>query len=74
MNGTFEELRTARYPMTRYVHIYVNAGPGRPIDPIVRDFLRYVLSRKGQSQVEQEGIFMPLPKAIQAEEENKLPH
>jgi len=30
------------------------------------------LSRQGQLQVEQEGIFMPLPKAIDAEELHRL--
>ena len=72
MKGTFDEVRTARYPMTRYVYIYVNAAPGHPMDPIVQEFLRYVLSRQGQLQIEQEGIFMPLPKAIDAEELHRL--
>jgi phosphate transport system substrate-binding protein len=40
--------------------------------PLVREFLRYVLSLEGQRAVEKEGIFIPLPARIAAGERAKL--
>jgi phosphate transport system substrate-binding protein len=70
--GTFDEVRTAAYPLTRFVYIYVNRAPNVPLAPSVREFLRYVLSLEGQRAVEQEGIFMPLPASLAAVQRAKL--
>lgn len=72
MSGTFDEVRTARFPLTRFVYIYVDRDPARPLDPTLREFLRYVLSLDGQRMVEEEGIFMPLPPSIATRERAKL--
>lgn len=39
------------YPLTRIVTLFLNRPPGKPVDPKVREFLRYVLSRQGQEAV-----------------------
>ncbi|HEV2485184.1 MAG TPA: substrate-binding domain-containing protein [Terracidiphilus sp.] len=70
--GTFDQVRTAVYPLTRFVYIYVDRPPNAPLAPPVREFLRYVLSLEGQRAVEQEGIFMPLPPRIAAEQRTRL--
>ena len=70
--GTFDEVRTAVYPLTRFVYIYVDRPPNALLAPSVREFLYYILSLEGQSAVEQEGIFMPLPTHIAAEQRAKL--
>ena len=49
-----------KYPLTRAASIYINREPGKPIDPKVKEFLRYVLSQEGQQSVVQEGEFLPL--------------
>jgi phosphate transport system substrate-binding protein len=72
LKGSFEEVASAQYPLTRFIHIYVNKMPGKPLDPKVNEFLRYILSREGQKDVEQEGIFMPLPARIVKQELEKL--
>src|SRR5258708_24754148 len=59
--GTFAEVTSASYPLTRFVHIYVNRVPGTPLDLTVKEFLKYILSREGQQAVEKEGILLPLP-------------
>jgi len=59
--GTFEEVATQKYPLSRVIYIYINRPPGKPIDPNVREFLRFALSKEGQTVVEQEGVFLPLP-------------
>ena len=72
MSGTFDEVRSARFPLTRFIYIYVDRNPAHPLSPAVREFLRYVLSLDGQRMVEEEGIFMPLPSSIASRERAKL--
>jgi phosphate transport system substrate-binding protein len=48
------------YPLSRFLFIYVNYKPGSELDPLRREFLRYVMSYEGQSNVIDDG-FLPLP-------------
>ena len=70
--GTFDEVRTAAYPLTRMVYVYIDRRPGTPIDPPLLQFLTYILSLQGQRAVEQEGIFMPLPLSVAAQQRRQL--
>jgi phosphate transport system substrate-binding protein len=72
LRGTFEEVVAQKYPLSRVIYIYINRPPGRPVDPKVRDFLSFVLSRQGQVDVEKEGIFLPLPLPMAKEDLEKL--
>lgn len=49
-----------KYPLARFLHVYVNRPPGRPMDPMVREFMRFVLSQEGQQIVVKDG-YLPLP-------------
>lgn len=44
---TFEGLR-AGWPLVKPLYLYVNKRPGRPLDPVVREFLRCVYCREAQ--------------------------
>jgi len=70
--GSFDETASAQYPFTRFVYLYVNRAPGKPLEPKVAEFLRYVLSLEGQIGVEQEGLFLPLPAELLQAEQAKL--
>lgn len=72
LSGTFDEVRTAAFPLTRFVYIYIDRNPAKSLAPALQQFLRYILSLDGQRMVEEEGIFMPLPSAIAARERAKL--
>lgn len=39
------------YPLKRFLYIYVNKAPGKPLPPQIRAFLAYALSRNGQASV-----------------------
>ena len=39
------------YPLKRFLYIYVNKAPGKPLPQQVRAFLGYALSRNGQASV-----------------------
>ncbi len=57
---TLETSRDRTYPLHGESYLYINRKPGAPVDPKVREFLRYVLSREGQHEVERDGKFLPL--------------
>jgi phosphate transport system substrate-binding protein len=58
--------------MVRSIYIMLNRKPGEPIDPRVREFLLYVLSRQGQQDVMKEGDFLPLTPELLQEQLKKL--
>src|SRR5262249_58454755 len=57
---TVENVRERKYPLTRATWIFMNRPPDRPLDPRVREFLRYVLSPDGQQDVVPDGDYLPL--------------
>jgi phosphate transport system substrate-binding protein len=60
-----------KYPLARFLYVYVNKAPNKPLDPLVREFVRYVVSREGQEVVVKDG-YLPLPAKVVAEELAKL--
>jgi phosphate transport system substrate-binding protein len=60
------------YPLTRDVYIFINRTPGKPLDPKLKEFLRYALSREGQQIVAADGSYLPLPAAFATEQLMKL--
>ncbi|HZZ70752.1 MAG TPA: phosphate ABC transporter substrate-binding protein [Pirellulales bacterium] len=53
------------YPLARYLYLYVNYKPGEKLDPLRREFLKFVLSEQGQKDVLKDG-YLPLPAKIAA--------
>ncbi|KXK03987.1 MAG: phosphate ABC transporter substrate-binding protein [Nitrospira sp. OLB3] len=49
--------RNGSYPLWRYLYIYVNQAPGKPLPLIVTQFLTYVYSKEGQADVLRDGYF-----------------
>jgi phosphate transport system substrate-binding protein len=69
---SLESVRERTYPMTMEENFYVNRAPGKPLDPKVREFLRFVLSQEGQDCVQREGRYLPLTAAMVREQLKKL--
>ena len=67
-----ENVYSHKYPFSRYVYIYVNKAPGKPLPPKVKEFLKLVLSREGQQVVADERVFIPLQPEVVREELKKL--
>jgi phosphate transport system substrate-binding protein len=57
---TVENILDGRYPLARFLYVYLNLRPGQPMDPMTREFFRFILSRQGQSDVANFGA-IPLP-------------
>lgn len=51
------------YPLARFLYLSVNHRKDTPLDPLRREFLRYVLSRSGQADVVKDG-YLPITAAI----------
>lgn len=49
--GTPAQVADGSYPYGRYLYFYVRREPGKTIDPLVREYLRFVLSRQGQTLI-----------------------
>src|SRR5438128_632584 len=67
-----ENVYSHKYPFSRYVYIYVNKAPGKPLPPKVKEFLKLVLSKEGQQVVADERVFIPLQPEVVKEELRKL--
>ena len=52
-----------KYPLSRELYIYLAKAPGKALDPLTREFLKYVLSKEGQEVVVKDG-YLPLPAAL----------
>ncbi|MDB6128192.1 MAG: ABC-type phosphate transport system, substrate-binding protein, partial [Verrucomicrobia bacterium] len=57
---TPESVQSRKYPFYREAAIYINLRPNGKLEPLVEEFVRYVLSRDGQSQVQHDGKYLPL--------------
>lgn len=58
--ATAENAASGAYPLSRYLYVYINKAPNRPLPPLEREFLRMILSRTGQQVVVKDG-YIPLP-------------
>jgi phosphate transport system substrate-binding protein len=67
-----ESFRDRTYPLVRNIYIYFNRKPGMPLDPKLKEFLRYVLSREGQDIVDKNGSYLPLTAAVVNEQLRRL--
>ena len=55
--ATPEYAYTGEYPLARFLYIYVNHKPGSDLDPLRREFIKYVYSAQGQEDVVKDGYF-----------------
>lgn len=60
---TEENALSGKYPLSRYLYIYVNKAPNKPLAPLERAFLRMVLSAEGQAIVVKDGYIRVPAKA-----------
>jgi phosphate transport system substrate-binding protein len=61
--ATYENALNGKYPLARNLYIYFNPSPKAGLDPLVRQFLTFVLSKEGQQIVVKDGYY-PLPKKL----------
>jgi len=69
---TADNVKNHSYPLTRDAYIYLDKAPGRALDPKVREFMRFVLSREGQQIIAENGPYSPLSAEYLKEQLKKL--
>lgn len=57
---TYENVALATYPLTRLVFVNINKAPGKRLDPVMEEFMRFVLSKDGQQLILDQAIYLPL--------------
>ena len=60
---TFVNASAGKYPLARFLYVYVNKAPGKALPPLVSEFLKFVYSKEGQMVVIKDGYF-PLPQKL----------
>ena len=71
VEATADNSYSGSYPLARFLYVYVNKAPGKPLDPLTREFAKLILTREGQEGVLKDGYF-PIPATIAKEELNKI--
>jgi len=63
-----DTLQKREYPLWGDQSFWVDVKPGGRMDPKVREFVRFVLSREGQELVQKDGKYLPLTAEVAREE------
>jgi phosphate transport system substrate-binding protein len=54
---------SGKYPLSRFLYVYVNKQPNKSLAPLEKEFLKMVLSQQGQEVVIKDG-YIPLPAEV----------
>lgn len=64
---TRENILTGQYPLSRYLYVYVNKNPLKPLDKNEAELLKFIFSKQGQSGVEKDGYVALSPQLAEFE-------
>lgn len=71
VDATPENAVKGSYPLSRFLYVYINKRPNKPLTPLDREFLKLVLSKQGQEVVIKDG-YIPLPSKVINKQLKKL--
>jgi len=63
VDATPENAIKGTYPLSRFLYVYVNKAPNKPLSPIDKEFIKMVMSKQGQEVVVKDG-YIPLPSKV----------
>ena len=69
---TMATVHDRTYPLISQIYMFANVDKGGSAKPLVREFLRYVVSRQGQEAVERDGKYLPLTAEVAREQWQKV--
>ena len=72
VQATEHTVQDRTYPLTRVIPMFLNRKPGEPVEPKVKEFLRYILSEQGQRSVAEDRGYLPLTSKVTEQELRKL--
>jgi phosphate transport system substrate-binding protein len=71
VDATADNAYAGKYPLARFLYVYVNKAPNKSLDPLMREFVRFMFTKQGQEAVIKDGYF-PVPSSIAKEELAKV--
>ena len=63
IEATPENAVAGKFPLSRFLYVYVNKHPNKPLPPLEREFIKLLLSKSGQEVVVKDG-YIPLPAKV----------
>lgn len=63
VEATPDNAVAGKYPLSRFLYVYVNKAPNKPLAPLEKEFIKLVLSKQGQEIVIKDG-YIPLPAKV----------
>jgi phosphate transport system substrate-binding protein len=63
---TYANCLDGSYPLARFLYIYINKAPGKPLSATSTEFLKFIISKQGQEIVVKDGYY-PLPAELAKE-------
>ena len=63
IEATPENAIKGTYPLSRFLYVYINKAPNKPLSPLDREFIKMVMSTQGQEVVIKDG-YIPLPAKV----------
>ena len=66
-----ENAASGKYPLSRFLYVYVNKAPNKPLAPIEKEFVKMVLSKSGQQVVIKDG-YIPLSSKLVRKQLKKI--
>jgi phosphate transport system substrate-binding protein len=70
-DASFENTYTRKYPLARGLYVYLLKDPKTALDTLSGEFVKYILSRDGQSQAKKGGYY-PITRNIREHELTRL--
>ena len=71
VSATRENALAGKYPLARFLYVYVNKHPNQPLSKAEAEFVKMILSQQGQDIVDKDG-YIALPRAVVDAELKKL--
>jgi phosphate transport system substrate-binding protein len=71
VDATAANAYAGKYPLARFLYVYINRAPGKPLDPLTSEFMKFVVAKQGQEVVIKDGFF-PILDSIAKEELRKI--
>ena len=71
VEATPENASAGKYPLGRFLYVYVNKKPNKPLTPVETEFVKMVLAKTGQLVVVKDG-YIPLPAKVAEKQMAKI--
>jgi phosphate transport system substrate-binding protein len=70
-DGNYADVVSGKYPLARFLYLYINKPQGKPLDPLVAEFVKLIFSKDGQEVVVKDG-YDPVSAPIVKQELSKI--